>query len=513
MPVPTPKKVSVMKKLLLTSALVAATFNPVLAQSNADAAQFITGGIAMINAQEEVLFIGNQEVGSDNSLMLSDIKFTPESDVAITLDWIKMTPSSENSEDVIITMADTITIAGEDNDGPHRIDINTSNAKIVTNLLLGPQFFMNPQSRLTASITADNISFSGDELNIDEVNALSFSADDFKFGAAFTMATRDLDGNLSFDDLKLSYDIKDDYSDGSMKADLTYESFEMTAMGRNLPMDEDGLKPFIDENGEAKITFNVGATSFDMASAIPDLPMTIAGQTGPGAGEVSFIDGKLLYAAEGSEAKYTFSPDPSAGIPVPPFEVSVAGGRVNVLLPLRKSDEAQDAVVQMDVRDLKIDETIWGMVDPTGNLDHGPINLNIDLAANYRLDRPLVESLDEDGNDDVPSPLMLGQINKADINRIFMNMAGAMVDAKGGFTFDNSAGFPMPNGSVDISIEGITRVTDHLVQMGMLQEQDIAMAMGMISAFMKQGDKADSYSTTIKVDETGITANGTPLPF
>lgn len=500
-----------MKKLLLTTALAAVPVNLALAQSNQEAAQFVTGGIAMINAEEQVLTIGNQEIGSDNSLTLSDIKFTPEDDVTISTDWIKLTPSSENDQDVIITFADEVSISGEDSDGEHSVVVSLSNMQIVTNLLLGPQFFMDPSSTLSLQISADEIDADASGLNVDEVNDFDFNAKGFSLGGDFTLLSGDLNAASSFDNLSVTYDFVDDYSDGSMKGRIVYDGFGLEVSGKNLPTDESGLKPFVDDNGEFKVTFTVGASEFDMSSLMPEMPIEVNGSTGPGAGEISFIDGVLVYAGEGAEAKYVVKTDPAV-MPIPPFEISVAGARINISAPLRPTEDMQQSVFQFELRDLIIDETLWAMADPTGNLAHDAINIEFDIASEYRLDRPLVESIDEDGVDDVFSPIMLGQINSVDINRIFLTIAGAVAEANGGFTFDNAAGFPVPNGSIDISLKGIQAITDHLVSMGLLDETEVAMGMGMAMAFMKPGDEPDSFTTTIEVDETGVKANGVPLP-
>ena len=70
---------------------------------------------------------------------------------------------------------------------------------------------------------------------------------------------------------------------------------------------------------------------------------------------------------------------------------------------------------------------------------------------------------------------------------------------------------PMPMGQVDIEAKGVTALVNKLVGLGLLDQMQAGMVMGMIMAFGKPGPEPDQYLAQITFTEQGILANGVPM--
>ena len=112
------------------------------------------------------------------------------------------------------------------------------------------------------------------------------------------------------------------------------------------------------------------------------------------------------------------------------------------------------------------------------------------------------------GNED---PTSLAAIHSLDINQILLSLAGASVQLEGAATFDNSGPIPTPLGSLNVDLRGISTLANQLVALGLLDQMQAGMAMGMMMAFGKPGDEADQFISEITFTEDGILANGQPI--
>ena len=108
-------------------------------------------------------------------------------------------------------------------------------------------------------------------------------------------------------------------------------------------------------------------------------------------------------------------------------------------------------------------------------------------------------------------PASAAKIHNLDINQILLSLAGASIQMDGAATFDNSGPIPMPLGSLNIDMRGISTLANQLVALGLLDQMQAGMAMGMMMAFGQPGDEADQFISEITFSENGIMANGQPI--
>jgi hypothetical protein len=107
----------------------------------------------------------------------------------------------------------------------------------------------------------------------------------------------------------------------------------------------------------------------------------------------------------------------------------------------------------------------------------------------------------------VPAPESLN------ITELGLKVAGAALAGTGAFTFDNSAGIPMPLGEANITITGANALIDGLIATGLMSQDDAMGARMMMGMFMvPAGD--DSLTSKIEAKEgMQILVNGQPLPM
>jgi len=156
-------------------------------------------------------------------------------------------------------------------------------------------------------------------------------------------------------------------------------------------------------------------------------------------------------------------------------------------------------------------ESLWGMIDPNGDLPRDPATIAIALSGEATpfvniLDPQAMENLETSG--EPPA-----ELNALTLESLEVAAVGARLTGEGDFTFDNSDmetfdGFPKPEGSVDLSLTGANALIDKLIGMGLLAEEDAMGARMMMSMFtVPAGD--DALESTIEVNDQGhVLANG-----
>jgi len=108
-------------------------------------------------------------------------------------------------------------------------------------------------------------------------------------------------------------------------------------------------------------------------------------------------------------------------------------------------------------------------------------------------------------------PMQLAKIFSLDINRFLLSVGGAKAEAGGALTFNNDGPVPMPLGKINIEVNGITGLANKLVALGLLDQMQSGMALGIMMAFGKPGDNPDQFLSEITFTDSGILANGQPI--
>lgn len=253
-------------------------------------------------------------------------------------------------------------------------------------------------------------------------------------------------------------------------------------------------------------SYSVQSTGMNVSFVEDGTPGVFAYTSGPGEVGIDMDSEGMAY--DGSVTKVALN---IAGSEIPvPIDVNFGEMGYGFKMPLAAGDAPQDFALNLKLLDLSVSEMLWGMFDPGQQLPRDPASLVVDLtgAATVLMD---ILSLDED-SDEIP-----GELNALNIDDLQLSIAGASLTGAGAFTFDNTDlesfdGFPRPEGSVDLTINGINGLMDTLVSMGLLPEEQAMGARMMMSMFTAPGAGDDSLTSKIEVNDKGqVLANGQRL--
>jgi len=250
-----------------------------------------------------------------------------------------------------------------------------------------------------------------------------------------------------------------------------------------------------------KGTASHGPVTYTIAAEGPDGSFETATAVASGTMEFSVNENGLDYGGSARDVTTTVG---GSTIPLPPltFRMAETGGRF--AMPLVPSEEEQGFALSLNLAGLEIDDMLWSMIDPVGQIPRDPANLVIDLGGQVVMSEDVFAPDFAEQMDGPP-----GQINSLNINRLLLNLAGAELTGNGSFSFNNEGEMPKPSGSVNLMLSGANALLDTLVGMGLLPEDQAMGARMMMSMFAVPGDSPDTLVSTIEVNEDGsILANG-----
>ncbi|OUD09566.1 hypothetical protein BVC71_06865 [Marivivens niveibacter] len=185
----------------------------------------------------------------------------------------------------------------------------------------------------------------------------------------------------------------------------------------------------------------------------------------------------------------------------------------NMLMPLSRSDDAQDYAMGLNLENIRMGDAIWAMADPSNALSHDPITLQLDLSGQAKL---FFDAIDPDQYEfmmrmnDMES---FGELLSLNLNNLLIAFGGAQLTGTGAFTFDNSDlttfdGMPRPTGSATIKGSGIDALMTDLETSG-LPVQDAIMGARMMMGMFTQATGDDQVETTLEItDDAQILLNG-----
>lgn len=270
----------------------------------------------------------------------------------------------------------------------------------------------------------------------------------------------------------------------TLDAPGAFEAALGKGMAASLAMTSGASKGTADERGPMmplKATFEGGASQFDMNMDKTSLMIDTS---------ASGLKGEIV----------------PPGMPMP-MPVSLDSLAMTYTMPV-SAPEGGDYLVKLNLGNLVLGESVWGLFDPGAALPRDPINLALDLGGQAKLDLLAMAAASNGGMTQVaePEPISL------DIRQLAVNVAGAALSGTGAFTFDNSmlaaGGPPMPIGTANLRLEGGNKLIDGLIATGLLKEEDAMGARMMMAMFGKpEGD--DVLTSQIEAKQGGsIFVNG-----
>ena len=196
-----------------------------------------------------------------------------------------------------------------------------------------------------------------------------------------------------------------------------------------------------------------------------------------------------------------------------PVEISAREYGLGIDVPLSSSDEPVDFSASVNITDLAINDMIWSMFDPQGQISRDPATMIVDISGTAKL---LFDILDPAQAEALAVAAVPGELHSLNLDDLRISIAGGELTGGGAFTFDNSdlqtfGGMPRPEGQVGLKLTGGNGLLDTLVAMGFVGDSEAMQARMMMGMFANAtGD--DTLETTVEVNSQGhLIVNGQRL--
>lgn len=217
---------------------------------------------------------------------------------------------------------------------------------------------------------------------------------------------------------------------------------------------------------------------------------------------LSLQDGSVKMDGGGTNAKIELR---LTSMPLPPFSFEMDGYTIGVQFPFQKTDLAQDAAYVFDLQGLKLSDTLWGMVDPTGLLPRDKARLKMDVGAKVKW---LVDVLN--GVKNTAQPM---EVENVTLNDLTLEIAGAKLHGTGDLAIDNTKIPLKPVGAFDLDLKGGIGLLGKLTELGLVQKEQQQMLTMFSGLFATPGGDGDDHlKTKIELTEDGgVIVNGNQI--
>lgn len=260
---------------------------------------------------------------------------------------------------------------------------------------------------------------------------------------------------------------------------------------------------------DSNVTY--GAGTYELDTRQPDAPAKVSGAIGSGNLSMAISAAGVQFASGSKDVTMLVD---SPAMPIPDLSGSYGEAAFSLAMPLQKSDAPADFNLLVKLVDLKVSDTLWGMIDAAGVLPHDPATLIIDTKGTATLTSDLTDEAAMDAMGDAPP----GQLNSFDVTQLNLKIAGAELTGEGAFTFDNSGptiaeGVPMPTGSLSLMATGVNGLIDKLVQMGLVPQDQAMQGKMMMGMFALPGEGPDTLVSDIEFKDGSMKINGMEMPL
>ncbi len=450
----------------------------------------------MIDDGVEVTY-DDRIIGGDGSVEYKNLVITdPSDETIVSVAWIKGVPLASDPETVTFTMADTLTLSGEEDDAEFTLELRTSGMSLTTNAVLREAM---SKDDVHVVFTADSFIVDGGDPDSEYLRKIFADLGGVDFNLLVTNGDSHVEGSLDAEKLDISYDMTTDGD--AQTTEQTTDSISIS-FEFDIPEDEEDALGYLDGSKSAVVKMESGKTVYDSSINADGLAFQMAGTSDSSTAFIEMTGGTFTYDVQAGAMDMTITP--GEGMPFPPTDISISGMTMKTIVPMNSADEADEAVLNILLADLTVGEGLWAMIDPDKTISRDPATVDIDLEALVQIDPEVAIA----GGD----PIEMAVIHSLNINQVLFEVAGASAQADGAMTFNNDGPIPMPIGSVNIDVNGLSTLSNHLVALGLLDQMEAGMMMGMMMAFAKPGKKADQFVSEITFTEDGeILANGQPI--
>ncbi len=434
--------------------------------------------------------------GNDGSVEYRNVTIvSPNGSSTLTTAWLKGVPSAADPSVVTFTVADTIKIESTKEGGEFTMEFLTSGMEFTTNAVLREAM---SNDDITVEFKADSFRVEGGDPASAFMRDLNADFGSINFSMVAAEADKRVEGSLDISKFDVTYDITVDGQ--SQKAEQTSEGAS-AEFAFDVPKDENDAMGYLDGSKSARIKMASGASTFDVSVDSPEAAFGMAGTSGASTALVEMIDGTFTYDVQGDSLQMTITP--GAGMPFPPVDLGIGEIGMKFVVPVNSADAPDEATVRLLLADLTVGEGLWSMIDPGKTIPRDPAQIDIDLEAMVQIDAMVAAA----GGD----PTQAGKIFSLDVNQFLLAIGGASAQMDGALTFNNDGPIPMPLGGVNVDLNGINGLANKLVALGLVDQMQVGMVLGIMMAFGKPGDNPDQFISEITFTENGILANGQPI--
>lgn len=258
--------------------------------------------------------------------------------------------------------------------------------------------------------------------------------------------------------------------------------------------------------GELGMTLDGGirhaGSSLLIDGAAPGGPFTLESTSAAGTIDMAIEEDAIGYELGSSDVAITAQ---FPGFPVP-VGIAAAETALGTTLPFGEPGSEKPFGLSVITRDLVVDDVLWSLFDPTGQLPRDPATLEVVLSGTA------TPAVDLFGDPEAMATLQgpPADLNTLRIERLLLDMVGASLQGSGELRFP-SADPSDPVGTIELALDGGFALIDRLVALGFVPPEQAAFAKGMAGAVARNvGD--DQLETEIEFTEGGgISANGMPL--
>jgi hypothetical protein len=311
-------------------------------------------------------------------------------------------------------------------------------------------------------------------------------------------------GNFSVKDMVVEYSLDIDGQAMSSRTSIQGFSgdFEIPLYDE---FDPENPTSFFDPSRNFLIAYGTGSGSSKVSVETPVGPMNIDATFDAGTGSLGVLNSVATVQGTTKDITYDVT---ALAMGLPPMQLSLSEAVVDIKVPLDNVEESQPAIYKVALSKLQLSDQVWAMFDPKGLLPRDEIDLDIDLLANMRWLKKIAD-IDVGTMEQTP-PVV---VESAQIKAFNLKIAGAELLTTGSVLIDNSQFPPVPDGTVNIALNGAQGLLGKLTEIGILPAQNAMFIQGMSAMFFKpSGDGDDRLVSTIKMGKDGsITANGMPL--
>jgi len=225
--------------------------------------------------------------------------------------------------------------------------------------------------------------------------------------------------------------------------------------------------------------------------------------------------GAVIVAVDATQFTYAFSTELAnmalqTNAPATPgFGLNAEAAALEIKLPFRKLDAAQDFSVASRVTGLNLAADSWQRLDPDAVLSRAAASFGFALTGSVKVLENLFDTPARTALNGPPFAL-----RTLSLNGMSLDFAGFGLSGNGALTFGAArtepiSGLPEATGALDFSLTGALGLLDKIARLDWVQTSIVIAAKGALGVFASPGKTADSFTTRIAFSEGGnISING-----